>query len=276
MPSTIRESRRRVAEAPRPVPLDDRERAPIDWDAATPGGFYARHGHRLLDLVLLAIALPLALGPGLVIAAINALVFRDPRQVFFLQDRVGRRGKIFRIYKFRTMREARAGSLDSWSSGGDTLRVTRFGRFLRNAHLDELPQLINVLRGEMSFIGPRPEMVEIEEWAERNAPGFSRRLALRPGISGYAQITQGYTGCDVAAYERKREINELYLQRISLATDLEIVARTLVWMLRGKGWDWKPAGVADSTPESASGALEPLGAAGRQDGLLGTSGKTAA
>ena len=226
---------------------------PIDWEQECPRSFYARHGHRALDLVLLTIALPLAAIPAFAIALVNAVVFGDPRQILFVQERVGFRGKRFAIYKFRTMRAARESSMDSWTQGQDTLRVTRFGRFLRNAHLDELPQLLNVLKGDMSFIGPRPEMVEIEDWAASRVPGFSRRLALRPGISGYAQITQGYTGCDEEAYAEKLAINEHYLRTISLRTDLEIVLRTIVWMMRGKGWDWKPAPVDPTAVRASSG-----------------------
>lgn len=209
--------------------------------------WYTRHGHRALDIAILLVALPPAFVLGSCIALLNAVVFADPRQVFFLQERVGRDGKVFRLVKFRTMREASGDAYSSWSGGEDRLRVTRFGRFLRNSHLDELPQLLNVLVGQMSIIGPRPEMLEIESWAESEIPGFGRRLAIRPGITGYAQITQGYTGRDVKAYREKLEKSEWYRARMSLRLDLEILLRTAVWMVRGRGWDWK-AGV---TPEAA-------------------------
>lgn len=241
------------AEAPLP-------RAPKQLPSPDPGpeqgrvtGAYARYGHKALDLVLLGIALPLAVLPAIGIGLVNAWVFRDPRKILFFQERVGQGGKIFRMVKFRTMRELGVGSMDSWSTGKDQLRVTPFGRLLRNSHLDELPQLLNVLRGEMSFIGPRPEMVEIEEWARERVPGFSRRLAVKPGISGYAQITQGYTGRDEEAYREKLAINEHYLDSISLRTDLEIVLRTIVWMIRGKGWDWKPTPAVSGSSEGSAG-----------------------
>lgn len=203
-----------------------------------PRGWYARSGRRLLDLALLSIALPLALPPLALIALANLVLFGDPRKVFFRQDRVGRHGRIFRIYKFRTMRETSEGQMSSWSRNACQLRVTPFGRLLRNTHMDELPQLFNVLRGDMGFIGPRPEMVEIERWACEHIPHFSHRLAIRPGITGLAQITQGYTGRCVDSYARKLEINLAYLQHVSFALDVQIVLRTVVWMLRGRGWDW--------------------------------------
>jgi len=218
------------------------EPAAIDWEARAPRGAYVRLGRPLLQLALLVGVLPLALAPFLLVALANLVAFGDPRRVFFLQPRVGHRGRVFRIYKFRTMREAPQGELSSWKNGDDRLRVTRFGRFLRNCHLDELPQLINVLRGEMSIIGPRPEMVAVEAWAAANVPGFTERLVIRPGLTGLAQITQGYTGHDVEAYARKLAINERYFGRISLAGDLKILVMTALWMLRGRGWQWNAWG----------------------------------
>jgi len=233
----------------RPLGQDD---APSEWDARLPARWYARGGRRILDWVLLAVLLPPALAVMVVVGLANLCVFRDPRQVFFSQPRIGWRGRPFRILKFRTMKETRDSAHGSWSSGKDHLRVTRFGRFLRNTHLDELPQLINVLRGEMGFIGPRPEMVEIEAWASQEIPGFGERLALRPGITGQAQITQGYTGRDAEAYAEKSAINEAYVRDVSLWLDLRLVVGTVAWMLRGKGWDWKPA----PSIEPADGATE--------------------
>lgn len=224
------------------------------WEALLPSRWYARRGHRWLDRALLLVVLPAALPVLAVIALANLCVFRDPRRVLFLQPRVGWRGEVFLIWKFRTMKEAEGSILDSWSTGGDRLRVTRLGRLLRNTHLDELPQLVNILRGEMSFIGPRPEMVEVEEWAASEVPGFSERLALRPGVAGLAQVTQGYTGRDADAYAEKLEINRRYMHDISLRLDLEIVLRTAIWMLRGKGWDWKPAEADGSDAARAEAA----------------------
>jgi lipopolysaccharide/colanic/teichoic acid biosynthesis glycosyltransferase len=135
---------------------------------------------------------------------------------------------VFVLWKFRTMRDGQ---------GDDVARVTRLGRFLRNTHLDELPQLWNVLRGDMCLIGPRPEMLATERWAAEHCPGFSERLCLKPGLTGYAQISQGYTDSgDVAAYNAKRALNQRYLDELSFATDAAILVRTVAWMLRARGW----------------------------------------
>ncbi len=212
----------------------------LGWriESLTSTSWYLRNGHGWLDRVLLLLLLPPAIPLMLLIACVNTVVFRSPRKVFFLQERIGYRCRSFQIYKFRTMSEAPLSSLRSWADGSDRLRVTRFGKFLRNTHLDELPQLFNILRGEMSFIGPRPEMVEVESWAMEQVPGFEMRLAIRPGVAGLAQITQGYTGRSVAAYSEKLAINLDYIERMSLGLDLQIVLRTIIWMLRGRGWSW--------------------------------------
>lgn len=240
-----------------PAPTDPidalRERArSIDWGAIAPEGRYARHGRRALDLAVVLVLAPLAIVPMALIALVNTALFRDPRKVFFTQDRVGYRGEVFSIYKFRTMYDAGGSAEQSWASGGDRLRVTRFGRFLRNAHLDELPQLWNIVKGDMGIIGPRPEMVAIEAWATREVPGFMERLRIRPGITGWAQITQGYTGRCRDAYAHKLAANEAVTCRPSLRRDVEILARTAIWMLRGKGWEWKLQGRPTTTEEVRS------------------------
>ena len=216
--------------------LDER----VDWDALEPRGGYADVVRPVLDELLLALVIVPALALGLPIAVANMIAFRSWRRVLFVQPRVGHRGRIFKLVKFRTMSEPAGSSFDSWSAG-DGARVTRLGRFLRSSHLDELPQLLNVLRGEMSFIGPRPEMVEVEEWACANVPGFLERMAIKPGITGLAQVTQGYTPRDVEAYRRKLAVNRAYLRRYGLRTDLAILVRTAVWMARGRGWKWNRA-----------------------------------
>lgn len=236
-PATRREVVHGTVEA---LPLDHSVAQTPDWLALAPRGLYPRVGRPLLGYALALASLVIAIPIGAAIALANACQFRDPRKVFFVQPRVGHRGRIFRLWKFRTMTEAKGGVFTSWEKG-DPLRVTAFGRLLRNTHLDELPQLINVLRGDMHVIGPRPEMVEIERWAADNVPGFSARLALKPGLTGLAQITQGYTGCDVEAYAEKLRINEHYRRNVSLAFDLSILARTAIWMIRGRGWKWNGA-----------------------------------
>ena len=144
---------------------------------------------RPFDLVALALAL-VALGPlwlvlGMAIAA--AIRLQDGGSVLYRQARLGRGGRIFAMLKFRTMAEdAERGTGPLWAQPGDA-RSTAVGRVLRRFHLDELPQVVHVLRGEMSLVGPRPERPELATRIERGCPGFARRLAVRPGIAGLAQ-----------------------------------------------------------------------------------------
>ncbi len=210
----------------------------VEWDLYEPRGSYARYGRPLLDLVLVVLTAPPIFVIGLLVALANLAYFRDLRRVLYLQPRVGRRGRIFQIYKFRTMRDSSHSAHESWSLGQDKARVTWLGRLLRNSHLDELPQFLNILKGEMSFVGPRPEMVEVEQWAAEHIPGFSTRLVLKPGITGWAQITQGYTGRSVEEYAKKFALTEIYRKHPAFRTDLAILVRTIVWMIRGRGWQW--------------------------------------
>ena len=211
----------------------------------TPSGLYERHGKRALDLLFLAAVAPLAVLIATPIALWNAVVFRDLGQVFFLQRRIS---------KFRTMREARASEQGAWSIEKDVQRTTRFGRFLRNTHLDELPQLINIAKGDMHIVGPRPEMVEVHRWACTEVPGFAQRLATPPGLTGLAQITQGYTVREAECYAQKLSIDLDYIARTSLRMDLSILLRTIPWVLAGRGWSWQrfQRGRITTTPKRQS------------------------
>jgi lipopolysaccharide/colanic/teichoic acid biosynthesis glycosyltransferase len=237
-------------------PAAVRGRSATDWEALAPRGGYARFGQPLLNGLLVLCLLPPALVLGLAIALVNACIFRDVRKILFLQDRVGHRGRILRMAKFRTMQEV-PDAFGAWKTG-DTLRVTAFGRLLRNTHLDELPQLLNILRGEMNLIGPRPEMVEIELWAQSVVPGFHTRLAVKPGITGLAQVTQGYTRHDPEAYAQKLLLNDAYRRNLSLRLDLAILWRTVAWILTGRGRSWAKGPGARSEPPPLRGALRRL------------------
>lgn len=208
-----------------------------DWEALEPRTLWYRAGRPVLDSLLLVSTLPIALPLMALVSLASMVAFRSWRRVFFIQPRIGYRGRVFQLMKFRTMSEPTGTVFAAWSNG-DPARVTPFGRFLRSTHLDELPQLYNVLRGEMSFIGPRPEMVEVEQWALSEIPGFDERLAVKPGITGLAQVTQGYTPRDVEAYRRKLAINRQFIASMSIAGDLAILVRTGLWILRGRGWSW--------------------------------------
>ena len=201
-------------------------------------GIYARFIRPLANLAVVLCVLPVLFALAVPIALINLIAFRDPHLVFYSQERVGQYGRIFRIYKFRTMAPIDGCNFAAWSDG-DQNRVTAIGKILRSTHLDETPQIFNILLGDMDLIGPRPEMVQIHNWATEHVEGFERRLALRPGITGLAQITQGYTGQCPEAYAEKLAADESYLNNLSASLDLTILFRTVLWMARGKGWKWQ-------------------------------------
>jgi len=211
------------------------------WRRITPQGLYPRLVRPVLGGILLGFVLIPVVAVVGVLALANWIAFRDRSKVFFKQTRVGYRDQEFELWKFRTMRESPLSDYQSWVEGHEQERVTRFGSFLRRSHLDELPQIINVLKGEMSIIGPRPEMVDVNRRIQEELPRFYRRLAIRPGITGFAQITQGYAGNDIDAYSRKLEADLVYIRDLSLQLDLGILLVTPIWMLRLLGWKNDPA-----------------------------------
>ncbi len=203
---------------------------------------------RVVNVVVAALGL-LAAAP--VMAVIAVLVkLTSPGPVLFGQTRVGldrrrrdtvggrrRRGRDlggrpFTIYKFRTMRVARAAH-EAWA-GNETDRVTSVGRLLRRARLDELPQLLNVLKGDMNVVGPRPEQPQIFERLCREIESYPRRQRVRPGITGWAQINLPYD-CSVHDVRQKVAYDLQYIWRQSAVEDLKIMARTLPVMLSGEG-----------------------------------------
>lgn len=142
-------------------------------------------------------------------------------------------GKPFVLYKFRTMRIDAEKNGAQFATQGDP-RVTSIGRFLRKTRLDELPQLWNVLRGEMSLVGPRPERPEFIEQLSEEVPNYLLRLGIKPGLTGLAQVLNGYDN-DIAGFRRKVALDLLYLQNCCLANDLKILFRTVGVVLTGKG-----------------------------------------
>jgi lipopolysaccharide/colanic/teichoic acid biosynthesis glycosyltransferase len=169
----------------------------------------------------------LILVPALVVVAICAILVKLTSRgpAFYTQERVGRFGRVFTIYKLRTMHHrCELISGPQWSKPGDP-RVTSFGKFLRASHLDELPQLINVLRGEMSLLGPRPERPEIASRLVDAITHYNDRLILRPGVSGHAQVhlPPDVELADVAA---KVQLDRDYIHRLSFWFDLLTLVRT--------------------------------------------------
>jgi lipopolysaccharide/colanic/teichoic acid biosynthesis glycosyltransferase len=179
---------------------------------------------RLMDFTL-ALAMLLLFAPFLFfIAVVIEGTSRGP--AFYVQWRVGRRGRLFRMYKLRTMvMNAEEASGPVWCKDDDP-RITGIGRILRATHLDELPQLINVLRGEMSLVGPRPERPVFVRNFTRAIPNYAARLEVRPGITGLAQVCQGYDH-SLRDVKRKLAYDLIYIRRMCWLVDLRIVLATL-------------------------------------------------
>lgn len=182
-----------------------------------------------LDFIVAALMLPAAALVCGVAAIFIKLDSRGP--VLFVQERVGYRGRRFRIYKLRTMESATAGA--HYTERNDR-RITRVGRFLRKYRLDELPQIINVLQGDMSWIGPRPEAIPLSEWYERELAFYSYRHIVRPGITGWAQVRQGNVATPELAQD-KLHFDFYYIKNFSPWLDFVIVAMTLRTILTGFG-----------------------------------------
>jgi exopolysaccharide biosynthesis polyprenyl glycosylphosphotransferase len=189
------------------------------------------HVKRLYDFSAALVAL-LILGPLLII--LGAVIRLDsPGPAIFRQTRIGRDGRPFMVLKFRTMRVGSDRSGSIYTAEKDS-RITRLGRFLRRTRLDELPQLWNVLRGDMSLIGPRAEWIKCVEKYEDHIPFYNYRHFVRPGITGWAQVNYPYGASDVDALE-KLKFDLYYIRNYSLSLDVAIVLKTLKIMLLAKG-----------------------------------------
>ena len=182
---------------------------------------------RLLDVVVATVGLICAAPIMLVLAL---FIKRTPGPVLYHQTRLGEAGRRFRIHKLRSMGVAAERPGEPVYAQQDDPRVTGVGRFMRRTHLDELPQLWNVLRGEMSLVGPRPERPEFVEMLEGEVPYWSRRLLVRPGMTGWAQVRCGYA-TDGATSAEKLSYDFWYMRHSNLAVDLTVCVRTLVQML---------------------------------------------
>lgn len=178
----------------------------------------------VVDFVVASLLLlPLLLVMALVATAILLL---EGRPIFYQQVRVGLRGKPFRIFKFRTMLpQAESLTGPVWSQANDT-RVTPLGKWLRKTHLDEFPQIFNVLKGDMSFVGPRPERPEFVNRLREEIPSYDRRHNVRPGVTGLAQLTQGYDTCltDVSS---KTKADLEYIEQMGFFTDMTLFLKTI-------------------------------------------------
>jgi sugar transferase (PEP-CTERM system associated) len=188
---------------------------------------------RLLDVVAAAVGLMLSLPLMLLIAV--AIRLTSNGAVLYHQRRVGRHGRIFIVHKFRSMRadaEAESGPVRA-TKAGDT-RVTRLGAVLRRSRLDELPQFWNVLRGDMSFVGPRPERPEFVSGLTQQIPFYGQRHVVRPGLTGWAQVRYTY-GASVEDALQKLQYDLFYIKNLSIALDLFIIFSTVKTVLLRKG-----------------------------------------
>jgi exopolysaccharide biosynthesis polyprenyl glycosylphosphotransferase len=187
---------------------------------------------RLMDIVasilILAVGMPLWLLNSIVLKA------NSKGPLFYRQMRVGKNGRLFKIIKFRSMvADAEKKSGPVWADKNDP-RVTSWGRFMRKTHIDEVPQFINVLIGDMSLVGPRPERPEFVESLSQEIPLYKRRLRVRPGITGWAQVKYSYDQ-SIEDVKNKLKYDLFYIENVSWRLDLIILFHTFYVMLRGKG-----------------------------------------
>jgi len=193
---------------------------------------WERRVKRMLDIVFAVLFLLLLLPVMLITALLIKLDSRGP--VLFNQQRVGRNGKLFTIYKFRTMiKDAEKYTGPVWAEKSDP-RITRMGRFMRRVRLDEFPQCINVLKGDMSLVGPRPERPYFVEKLKEEYPYYTRRLKVKPGITGWAQV-KGEYDTSIENVREKLQYDLYYIENISLRMDIRIMLYTVFVMLRFKG-----------------------------------------
>lgn len=179
-------------------------------------------GFGLLGFAVLGLLIPFVLLGNL---------FGNQGPLLYSQERVGKGSSVFSIFKFRSMRPG--GATSEWTIPGDP-RITRFGRFLRTTHIDELPQVLNILRGELSLVGPRPEQPHYVEALSEVIPFYSSRHLVRPGLTGWAQVNYPYGADEIDAFE-KLQYEFWYLRHQRLVLDLVIIARTVRHVLGFKG-----------------------------------------
>ncbi|MBZ5522590.1 MAG: TIGR03013 family PEP-CTERM/XrtA system glycosyltransferase [Acidobacteriia bacterium] len=181
----------------------------------------------LVSLVLILMTLPIMVATAL------AILIESGRPVLFRQERIGLGGQPFRIFKFRSMRQGSEKGTPRWTADGDP-RITRVGQFIRRFRLDELPQLFNILRGQMSLIGPRPEVPYFCELLEREIPFFNQRHSVRPGLTGWAQVKYRY-GATLEEAKVKFEFDLFYIKHLSFLLDIAILVETAKVVFLGRG-----------------------------------------
>ena len=192
------------------------------------------HLKSIIDFFAALLLVPILLVPMLLVALAIRLDSRGP--ALFRQRRLGLAGKPITIFKFRTMRVHLTGDDERGAAmtDDDDHRITRLGAFLRRTRIDELPQIINILKGEMSWIGPRPEALVLSSWYTGEIPFYRYRHVVRPGISGWAQVNQGHVA-NVDEVHEKLQYDFFYIKYFSPWLDLLILFRTVKTMVTGFG-----------------------------------------
>lgn len=198
-----------------------------------PDSLYAptkRYVDIVSSLMILAVFWPVMI----ITAIMIRLESKGP--AIFKQERMGFRGKTFTVYKFRSMRVQSDAErdLDTDKTQRDDQRITRFGRLIRTTRIDELPQIFNILKGDMGWIGPRPETLRLSKWYEKEIPFYRYRHIVRPGISGWAQVKQGHV-TEVEDIRLKLEYDMYYVKHFSIWLDLLIAIKTIAVVFTGKG-----------------------------------------
>ena len=213
------------------LPVSELERESLLFDIRELHGARYERVKRAMDVTAALVALiPLVLAVPVVLVG-NLIGNRGP--LMYRQPRVGKNGKQFTILKLRTMRPAPEGLVNEWTQENDP-RITPFGRVLRKSHIDELPQIWNILRGDLSIVGPRPEQPHYVEELVRKLPFYNMRHLVRPGVTGWAQVKYGYAGDESDALE-KLQYEFWYLRKQSIGLDLRIVGRTVRSVVRRGG-----------------------------------------
>ncbi|HEV2485792.1 MAG TPA: TIGR03013 family XrtA/PEP-CTERM system glycosyltransferase [Terracidiphilus sp.] len=213
----------------------------LPLDGLNPSALIFTHGfnvkasqqivRRLVSILVSFVGLVLCL--PIIPFIILAVRLSSPGPIFFRQTRVGLRGRPFSVIKFRTMRQDAEKNGAVWATKNDS-RVTSLGRFMRKTRLDEIPQLWNVLRGEMGFVGPRPERPEFVQWLNTEIPFYELRHIIRPGITGWAQVRYRY-GASLEETKQKLEYDLYYVKHLSIGLDLLIMFETIKTIILRRG-----------------------------------------
>ena len=213
--------------AKRPEQLTEEHINSIDYDIVKGGSLFNAY-QRIMDIVLCLIALIIGI-PLMVIFGV-LIKIEDNGPAVYKQERVGKGGKCFYLYKLRSMRTDAEKFGAQWAEKDDP-RMTKVGKFIRKTRIDEIPQLFNILRGDMGIIGPRPERPMFTVQFDEEIPGFINRLSVKPGLTGWAQVNGGYE----ATPAEKLEDDLYYIKNRSFLLDMKIIFKTVGVVLTGHG-----------------------------------------